>query len=388
MHIRGKRWLTAGLGGLFVATLLVAAPYAATLAFLLDVSGQAPQLRRWIPARMQSVSTRDGDIPTRHGLLRVRVYEPEAAPARTVVIFPGIHGGGVEEPRLARLCRQLASTGPRVVCAPLPELREFKITPSSTESIEDVTRWIAQSPVLAPSGRVSLVGVSFSGGLALVAAGSPTLAGKLDAVVSLGGHGLLSRTLRYLATGQLPDGTTRAPHDYGLAVVALASVEHLVPPEQMAALGAAIRTFLEASLDDSPTRARGMALLAEARRMGEALPEPGRAIMHAVAERDVRDLGARLSPHLSKVGTSPALSPELSPATTAPVFLLHGRDDNVIPSTETPLVAAYLQSAGNRRVKWLLTPLISHADILRSPGAGDIWRFIHFWTDIRVSTTQ
>ncbi len=168
---------------------------------------------------------------------------------------------------------------------------------------------------------MALVGVSFAGGLALVAAGRPSLTNRLDAVVSLGGHGDLERTLQYLCTGLLPDGTVHPPHDYGLAVVALAAVPRLVPASQTAGLTHAIGTYLEASLDDSATRARGMALLAQARTEAAALPDPSRTIMTALTNRDVTAAGRWLAPLVTELSRDPALSPESSPPTLAPVFL-------------------------------------------------------------------
>jgi predicted esterase len=76
------------------------------------------------------------------------------------------------------------------------------------------------------------------------------------------------------------------------------------------------------------------------------------------------------------------LSPERSPATHAPVFLLHGRDDNVIPSTETPLVASYLSHHGNDRVQWLLTPIVSHAELQPTVSITEGWRLVRFWARV------
>ena len=66
----------------------------------------------------------------------------------------------------------------------------------------------------------------------------------------------------------------------------------------------------------------------------------------------------------------------------SPVFIIHGRDDNVIPSSETPLVAADLARRGNHRVRWLLTPLLSHADLGGAAAAGDAWRLLSFWRQV------
>ena len=91
-------------------------------------------------------------------------------------------------------------------------------------------------------------------------------------------------------------------------------------------------------------------------------------------------LGPRLAPLAERVGGDAALSPARSPATRAPVFLLHGEHDNVIPAEESEALQQYLTASGNTQVELLLTPLISHADNLGAASAEDLWRLISFWT--------
>lgn len=381
MTVRGKRVLMgATIGALALAVAI--AVYGPALAFLMDIAGYRGPIRAWLPVKSATFTTADVSVPTRWGALTARVYTPSGRATRTAVVFPGVHGGGVDEPRLALFCGRLASTGLTVVCTPLPELREFRITSRSTDAIEDVTEWAVAQPALAPERRVALVGVSFSGGLALVAAGRESLRHHLDIVLSVGGYGDLPRALRYLCTGQLPDGTTRTPHDYGLAVIALAAAPRLVPADQVVVLESGIRTFLEASLDDSPTGERATPLIAAARGAAAGMPEPARGILTDILDRNVARVGALLLPLLDDLGQDPALSPDRSPITDAPVFIIHGRDDNVIPSSETPLVAADLARRGNPRVHWLLTPLLSHADLGGRPAIGDAWRLLSFWHQV------
>jgi pimeloyl-ACP methyl ester carboxylesterase len=379
MRVRGKHVLFAT--ALAVAVVLVAVPlaYGPTLAFLMDIAGYRGAGRALLPSAALAVTTQDVPAPTRYGPITTRIYTPIARPTHTVIVVPGVHGGGVDEPRLATFCGRLASTGVQVVCTPLPELRDFRITGRSTDMIEDVAMWTIRDPGRVPSGRVTLVGVSFGGGLALVAAGRPSLRDHLEMVLSVGGYGDLPRTLRYMCTGELPDGSRRPPHDYGPAVLALAAVRRLVPPDQADALEHGIRVYLEASLDDTPEKTRAAALLAEARDEAAALPEPARGVLTAVTERQVERLGQLLLPLVEDLAHDPALSPERSPITQAPVFLIHGIEDNVIPSSETPLMAADLVRRGHRPVDWLLTPLLSHADLSIHATAGDAYRLITFW---------
>src|SRR5206468_4073880 len=113
----------------------IAWPYTNTAAFLLDVSGSTSWARRALPARVQHVTTRDVQVPTRYGPILARVYTPAAPSDRSVIVFPGVHAGGVEEPRLASLSTRLAATGATVLSVPLPELRRYRITPVSTDMI-------------------------------------------------------------------------------------------------------------------------------------------------------------------------------------------------------------------------------------------------------------
>ena len=382
MSAARTRWLIAAAAVLGLA-LWIASPYVATAAFLLDLAGSTSWVRRVLPVAVQPVTTRDIQIPTRTGPVAARIYQPASPASRSLIVFPGIHGGGVDEPRLVAFSRRLAASGATVVSVPVPDLRAYRITPAATDVIEDATSWMAGDRTLAPSGRVGLVGVSFAGGLALVAAGRPSLAGKLQVVVSLGGHADLPRTMAYLCTGQLPGVSPPPPHDYGVVIILLGALERVVPAAEVDPLRHAVVTFLDASSAESTDRVQAQRLFEQARAEGDALPEPARELMRWVNERNVAALGARLLPFVEALGGAPALSPDRSPATAARVFLLHGADDNVIPSSETPRIAAYLRERGNGRVEFLLTPLVSHANILDRAPIADVWRLVSFWTRVR-----
>jgi hypothetical protein len=77
----------------------------------------------------------------------------------------------------------------------------------------------------------------------------------------------------------------------------------------------------------------------------------------------------------------PALSPERALSVpAAPIYLLHGSDDNVIPSVETVLLGEYLQ--GRAPVVGLLSGLITHAEVDRAPTATEAWRLASFWKQV------
>jgi dienelactone hydrolase len=346
----------------------------------MDMTGAAPGLRRWIPIGAYEVETRDLSIPVRSGAIAARVYGAQIADGPSLVVIPGVHGGGVDEPRLAALSRRIAAAGARVLSVPIPELRRYQLTTRATDSMEDVIRWAAANREFSPTGKVGVVGVSFAGGLALVALGRPGMSDIVTAMFALGPHADLPRVIRYLCLDPGAAKDLPPPHDYGAALMLRTSLPLVVPADQVAPLDRAITRFLDASSAVSTDAEEAKRLFGQAEAAERSLPEPARTLMHGVNARNLALLGPRLAPLSEEIGGAPGLSPVRSPATRVPVFLLHGDRDNVIPSPESVELQRYLAAAGNTRVELLLTPLLSHADARTAARFSDHWNLISFWT--------
>lgn len=115
--------------------------------------------------------------------------------------------------------------------------------------------------------------------------------------------------------------------------------------------------------------------------MVKALPEPSATYLKYVNERNVKALGPILVPHLG-LETDPAASPErASSVPSAPVFLLHGDGDTVIPTAESAVLGDYLRSTG-ADVHVLISQIITHAELDRSAAAMEVWQLIAFWTHV------
>ena len=368
-----------------VAAAVAAIPAIDTLSAASLVARAAGLSGAWVDG-LAAVTTGDyvvteTTVPSRAGALRARIYLPARPFKRSVVLTPGVHMDGIDEARLVKLAGDIAATGLGVVTAELPELREYRITPTLPDLIEDTAIWAASDRRLAPDGRMGLVGISFSGGLSLVAAGRPALAGGTAFTLSFGGHGDLARTLRYLCTGVQPDGVVRPPHDYGVVVVLLNVAHLVVPAGQVAPLRLAIRTFLRASSLDMVDKAQATREFARATEMETGLPEPARTLMHEVNTRDVKALGPRLEPLVDQYADAPGLSPARSPPTRAQVFLLHGADDTVVPAIESTLLAEWYRSR-HTPVRVLVTPLITHAEVDHAASQREIWNLVSFWREV------
>ena len=209
--------------------------------------------------------TRDDvfQVPTRTGDVPARFYRPAGGARRTVLLMPGVHRDGINEARLVGLAEDLAATGFGVLTIAAPDLQKFKITPQVTDMIEDAVIGASAQPQYAPDGKVGMPGISFSGGLSIVAAGRPSIRDHVAFGLSFGGHGDLARVMHYLCSGQVLGDLERAkqssavvgadhvdvhtPHDYGVAVVLLSLADRVVPADQVAALSRGIDGILLAS---------------------------------------------------------------------------------------------------------------------------------------------
>ena len=363
----------------------LALPYARALSLVVRGADMGGSVEAFANDRAQEVTVEPATaIPTRHGDVPARFYRPSDFD-RTVLLVPGIHAMGIDEPRLTGLARDLAGSGVGVMTMALPDLTEYLITPRSTDQIEDAVAWLAAQPELAPDGRAGLIGISFAGGLSIVAAGRESIRDHVAFVLSFGGHGDLPRVIHYLCTGDAPraEGVEhRPPHDYGVAVVLFGMADLVVPRAQVAALRDGIRTFLWASQLTLVDQQEAEATFAKARAMAEAMPEPAATYMRHVNDRDVKALGPPLVPHIGLLAGNEALSPESAPAPpSARVYLLHGADDTVIPAVESVLLARHLEGEGTR-VRLLLSRLITHAEVDRSAATAETLKLVTFWASV------
>jgi dienelactone hydrolase len=375
---------------LAVAIVVWGPAYARGVSLVVRAANLDGWLRRAadIPARAWHAGPAQ-TIPTRHGPILARIYRPEGTSRRAVVLTPGVHAMGIDEPRLKGLAGELAATGLTVVTIALPDLMRYRFSSETVDQIEDAASWLLAQPDLAAGGKVGLMGISFAGGLSVVAGGRPSIRDRVAYVFSFGGYGNLPRALKYLCNGLEPHPPGepadrpqhfRAPHDYGVAVILVGGADRIVPPDQVAPLRHGIETFLHASQLTLVDMAQARAVYNQSKAIAATLPEPSATLMKMVNDRNTKALGARLLPFVSDISAyPPSLSPEGSAPPQAPVFLLHGTDDTVIPAVETLLLAQHLEAA-HVEVHALLSGLITHAEVDKTAAASETWKLIRFWS--------
>lgn len=135
----------------------------------------AEQVRgRWAQGGPEMLRTRDMRVPTRHQPVRIRVYEPVAAPSAPAFVY--LHGGGwvlFSIDTHDRLMREYADQTGRVVIgvdySRAPEAR----FPQPIEEVVDILRWLAADGGAALGldlSRLVLGGDSAGGNISVAAA--------------------------------------------------------------------------------------------------------------------------------------------------------------------------------------------------------------------------
>ena len=306
----------------------------------------------------------------RASLGRHRYYLPRGvADAPGLVLVHGIHRLGVDEPRLVRFARALAEGGVAVLTPEVRELADYRVDARSIDTIGSAAH--ALGTKLAR--KVGVMGMSFAGGLSLLAACDPRFERDIGMVVAVGAHDDASRVARFFATSRIErqDGTIASltAHSYGVLVFVYAHAERFFPADDVAGARRALSSWLAEERD----RARDSAALSS---------PPSRDLLERLFDQKLEQV---TQPFLGAVEQDRAALEAISPhrrldRLQVPIFLLHGAGDTVIPATETEWLAREVPAALLRDV--LISRALVHVEPGGQPTWYEQWELLHFVADI------
>jgi pimeloyl-ACP methyl ester carboxylesterase len=362
--------------GIFVLALSAwpfAKDHLEAVSVLQQVSGKpVPSLIAHIVSH--PIHTQDLNLNVESGQVRARLYLPDNLPnAPALVVFHGVHYLGIDEPRLMSFAAAMASCGMRVLTPELPDIKDYHVDSTSTKTIGESVHWFAQRT----GGPVGVMGLSFAGGLALVAAADPLYHPDFKFVFAVGSQDSMGRVAGYYITNRdaRPNGTVELlpAHEYGPLVLEYQYIENFVPKQDIAAIRSVLRAHL---YEDKAAEQAAAAKLTEPQKL-EALE-----LMDATSPKTRALIAAANAKHTADLA---GLSPDSHLKTfTTPVYLLHGQADNIIPSAETLWMASELPRVTLQAV--LVSPVLSHIDMEAKPNLWDEWRLIHFFALIMHAT--
>ena len=330
---------------------------------------ESSQQQNWM-AKLGSDTVRleRGSIPAPVPI-KARFYYPSRGNGGPVmIVLHGVHHLGIEEPRLVAFAEAMSSRGFQVITPELQDLADYRVTPATITTIGECARFVRQS-----TGKPAvIIGLSFAGGLALMAAAQPEWRDDIGMVVAVGAHDSLQRVLEFFATNQIetPSGKTfhLEAHVYGPLVAVYDYPQEFFSKADIPAALVTLKYLLWE--DEARAKAEAVHLSPQGRQLMDLLfarriDELSPIILRGI--RKYKDEFARVSPQGSLAGLR------------APVYLLHGAGDNIIPSTESEWLERDLPPGCLRQI--LISPALSHLD-MNGASFWDKLKLVHFMSDL------
>jgi dienelactone hydrolase len=337
-------------------------------------------LRHYLKPKPGRVSAEEIEFPRGAESLPATVYRPRSHGALPGwVVLHGLTYTGRQHPSLVRFASAVAAAGNVVFVPDIPEWRALRVAPAVTvETIRSAVRALQSRDDVAHE-HAGLFGFSFGATQALVASCEPEVRKLLSGVASWGGYCDLRRLFDFAMTGEHElDGVEHrvAVDPYGIWVMtgnyltAMAGFEH-------AAGAAAALHALALEAGRSGLYAWDPAFDATKVQLRERLSAPDREVFDLIAppttrpaghSAQMRGLARGLAEAVLRVDPLMDPTPYL-PQVSLPTLLAHGRDDRLIPFTETLRLARALPAPVLRGCT--ITSLFAHSGGTRS-GLGPV----------------
>ena len=323
-------------------------------------AGHGPSaLKRHVPEPSRMAIGYRGAGRERYGDL----YVPAGPALAPLLLVPGAARQGKDDPRLVAFAMTLARARFLVLVPDIESVRALKVSAANSEDIVDGVAHLAER---TGSRAVGLAAISYAVGPAMLAAARPELADHVGFVIAVGGYYDIEAAVTFFTTGWFRDagGERRylRPNEYGKWVFVQSNADRLESPGDRALLDEiAARKLSEPALDDSDLVAR--------------LGPEGRAVYDLVANSDPErapSLFGRLPASIRSEMQALDLRTQDLSRVKARSILIHGRDDAIIPFTQSEALA---EALGDRATLYLVDSL-AHVD-LTITGVSDavtLWR--------------
>lgn len=297
-------------------------------------------------------------------------------PWPTWIVLHGITRLGRHHHALTRFIRALGSSGAAVLVPEVPEWTDLDVDPGvTTPTVGASVRGLRREGVLVPGERVGLIGFSFGSPQALLTSVDPEVGPDVGAVVGFGGYCDLERTLRFQLTGRHEwrgRRRTLAPDPYGRWVVAA----NFLPRTRGYANSGEVADALRAMAREAGDRglpAWDPSYDPYKAELRERLPPGDRSLFDLFAAASnqpapLDELEALVEPLAHAASQAePLMEPRPGVRdVTVPVHLLHGRNDRLIPYTESLRMGECLPAGVASRVT--VTGLFAHSSGDSAPG--------------------
>jgi len=331
---------------------------AAAAGAWLYLSGRAPRaveaaalLYRLARDEVPPIVAQSVAWPSGGATYRGDLYGSRGGSRAALLLVPGAAETGKDDPRLVAFARDLADAGFLVLVPDLPGPKALQVSSADIGETADAGLYLAS--LVGDGEPLGLAAISYGVGPTLLAALEPRLVKHVDFVLSLGGYYDATAVITFFTTGfwrPAPAAPWQPgrPNAYGKWVFVLANAARLDDFRDRERLAVIARLKL-ANLG------------ADVAAFESELGPEGRAVMALLDNRDperVPALIAELPPRIrAEIAALDLSTKDLSPL-RAQVLLVHGRDDAIVPYSESVALAHAL---GPGRAHLYLLDHLSHA---------------------------
>lgn len=318
-------------------------------------------------AGSKSVAIQEESLKTSAGVFQYDLYTSgKRQPNTPLIIF--LHGmslAGHRDKRVVEFCKALSTAGFTIAAPFFPEVQNTEITPQSIKNLTSFTLALSKIPDFSAS-PISLVAPSFSGTVALLSATDKRLRDRIRSVLAIGAFASIDSGLRALVVEEGMDEYAR--------LVFLRNYAEVIFGKDKAR-----DKVLEAMISDNWHQRKEEELLAP------PLFEKLAAAKKKTLSRLLNDKKFREEFFEKFIQKEPKQLNlfnliKNSRQIQAEVFLLHGKNDHVIPPSESILLRDTMEARG-QKVRLLITPLLSHGDTkLSFHMIFDIWQLLRIFT--------
>lgn len=317
----------------------------------------------WSPADRQPSYVRVQDIRY-DGVLARRYIPTRTKPRDLLLLVPGLHYRGIDDPRFARLAHVFAASGRVVVAPSLDDYRALRVTPRVREQTEVVLAGALEDARVAIGDNditATVFSVSFGSLCAFQAAGGAH-AQHVQRVITFGGYGNWDDAVMFALRGEIEGRVVAQSDPLNRPVVYInlgETLPHVAPhidvlrPQWLAFCR---RTW------GQPEMKQAAHWHPVAQALAKELPEPLRPVFlegcgcvdaPTLQAGDEACRTAMSDPRWQHLDPTPLLA-----NIACPVHVLHGRADDVIPPTQVDAIVSALPVDTPRKV--YLTGLYAH----------------------------
>ncbi len=301
------------------------------------------------------------------------LYLPGAVPEAALVLVPGAAEKGKDDPRLIAFATTLARARFLVLVPSLESLGEQHIRPENSRLVSAALHHLQERG--AAEGRPLGAGAfSYAVGPTILAALEPDLAPALDFILGVGGYYDLTAVLTFFTTGDYQvDGEWRhrEPNRYGKWLFIHANLERLddaYDRDLFREMVARKKRDLEAPLTD----------------LAAGLSPQGKSLYRFITNTDrekVPQLIAQLPQEIRSDIRELDLANKNLSRLDAHLFLVHGRNDPIIPYTESLTLARNLPE---KQADVYIVKGLMHVDVEPGlTGALQMWRAVYALLGVR-----